>query len=163
MRLRIFLIFLLSFGLSGCSLLESINPFSSTKKSEQKVSTTEQQQAVAKEQQVTPQGDISENRQVQPEAESNELSAQQSSVEILWQVPGEPIEKYHIDYGNDPANLDKHLEIPVSELEKVDDPTHGPLFRYVLTGTELGKSIYFTVQAENQYGLSPKSPVQEIK
>jgi hypothetical protein len=98
-----------------------------------------------------------------PAQSTGEETAPSSSVEILWQVPGEPVEKYHLNYGTDAEHLDQSKEIPVGDLEKIDHPVHGALFRYVLTGVEPGKRFFFTIQAENQYGLSPKSPVQEIK
>ncbi|MCB0324554.1 MAG: hypothetical protein KDD69_13320, partial [Bdellovibrionales bacterium] len=72
-----------------------------------------------------------ENRQTEgaPPAEARELS----SVEVLWQVPGEPVEKYHLRYGLEATNLTHQVEIAVSDLEKVNHPEFGPLFRYVIS------------------------------
>ena len=86
-----------------------------------------------------------------------------SSVEILWQVPGEAVEKYYLRYGVKEDALDKSVTIPVRELDKIDHPDYGPLFRYLISGVPAEKTIYFTIQAENQYGLSPESPVQKVE
>ena len=85
-----------------------------------------------------------------------------SSVEILWQVPGEAVEYYYLRYGTDSGKLDKKDKIAVKDLEKIDHPEHGPLFKYVISGVPAEQTIYFTIQAENQFGLSPESPVQQV-
>jgi hypothetical protein len=97
-----------------------------------------------------------------PPVEAVEDTEEVSSVEILWQVPGEAVEKYYLRYGTDDAVLDTSVVIMVRELDKIDHPDYGPLFRYVVSGVPAKQTIYFTIQAENQYGLSPASPVQQV-
>ncbi len=107
----------------------------------------------------------------EPEAETEagavtepveEETQQLSSVEILWQVPGEAVEYYYLRHGTDSSNLDSKEKLAVKDLEKIDHPEHGPLFRYVISGVPASQTIYFTIQAENQFGLSPESPVQQV-
>ena len=85
-----------------------------------------------------------------------------TTVELLWQVPGEAVEKYHLHYGFEETKLDHHLEIPVRTLERKQDQVHGPLFRYEIPGVPANHTVFFTIQAENQFGLSPSSPVQSV-
>jgi hypothetical protein len=85
-----------------------------------------------------------------------------STVEILWQVPGEAVAYYHLRYGTEKNALNKKAKVAVRDLEKVDHPDHGSLYRYVLPGVPAEKTVYFTIQAENQFGLSPESPVQQV-
>ncbi|HQH29083.1 MAG TPA: hypothetical protein PLP17_16940, partial [Oligoflexia bacterium] len=83
---------------------------------------------------------VSGGQDSMPAAEPGSTAAQtpndtvpaQPSVELLWQVPGEAVEKYYIFYGSDAQNLAQRAEVPVSQLEKIDHPVHGPLYRYVL-------------------------------
>jgi hypothetical protein len=169
-------------GLCSCAALSKLNPFASKQpKQVQSQSSPEQTGSTAAP--TTEAGAASTNapepEKLQPPSTQEqttqktdgekpaqltaEESVPSSSVEILWQVPGEPVEKYHLNYGTDPEHLDQIKEIPAQDLERIDNPVHGTLFRYVLTGVEPGKRFFFTIQAENQYGVSPKSPVQEIK
>lgn len=99
----------------------------------------------------------------EPAAEEEVEDVQQlSSVEILWQVPGEAVEYYYLRHGVDSEKLGSKEKLAVKDLEKIDHPEHGPLFRYVISGVPSAQTIYFTIQAENQFGLSPESPVQEV-
>src|SRR5690606_24377456 len=83
-----------------------------------------------------------------PPAETRELS----SVEILWQVPAEAVINYHLRYGTQPDALTHQVQVPVSELEKIDHPEHGKLFRYVIPSVPADQTVYFTIKAENEYG-----------
>jgi hypothetical protein len=168
-------------GLSSCSAVHWVSSLFSGSKAEVSQPSSEKE-AGTPETEVS--GDTKESpsgmqRPVAPaegvQEGSNELSKaavapetaateqEPPSVEILWQVPVEPVDKYYIYYGSDQNNLDKKAEVPVSQLEKIDHPVHGPLYRYVLTGIASNARVFFSIQAENQYGLSPKSPAQEIR
>ena len=106
----------------------------------------------------------------QPETQAPAVEGQTASqpqepsttVELLWQVPGEAVEKYHLHYGFEETKLDHHLEIPVAGLERKHDAVHGPLFRFEIPNVPLNQTVFFSIQAENQYGLSPSSPVQSV-
>jgi len=90
-------------------------------------------------------------------------SERDSTVELLWQVPTEAVEKYHIHYGLEPDHLDNHIEIPVSELEKIDHPKHGPVYRYELKEIPAGRAIYLSLSAENKYGISDASNPTKVE
>ncbi|MCB0360361.1 MAG: hypothetical protein KDD44_12020 [Bdellovibrionales bacterium] len=85
-----------------------------------------------------------------------------SPVELIWQVPGEAVEVYHIFYGLNPSNLDREVVVEVSELEKYDHPSFGPVFRYYLTSAPDGKTIWVSLQAENKFGKSPRSEPRQL-
>ena len=86
-----------------------------------------------------------------------------SSVEILLQVPDDDIKRYYLHYGFEKNRLNRHIQISVSRLEKFIHPAHGPLTRFMLHGVPRGKSVYYTVQAENSQGRSPESPLQVVE
>lgn len=160
----------LVFALSSCGYFQKINPFGAGEE-EDKSSPTPIIDSLATEHEgETPLSSEEQGTEELSPPESSpekspppKQSSNLSSIEIVWQVPGESVERYHLAYGTDRNSLDQELTIPVSELNKIDDPIHGPVFRYTLSGIEVGTPIFFTIQAENQYGLSPKSPVQELK
>ena len=90
--------------------------------------------------------------------------AQEPAIELRWVVPRtKDVEKYHLRYGSDPANLDHKLEIPVSQLQLLDDPVHGSLYQFVLTGIPAGQPVFYSIQAENKFGLSPETPAQQAE
>ena len=87
------------------------------------------------------------------------------NIEIIWQVPTgqEPVEKYHIFYGPVESKLDQHREVKTGELQKIDDPQYGPVFRYLLAVEGASKTVFFAIQAENGSGTSSRSPVQKVE
>lgn len=93
---------------------------------------------------------------------AQEPSRELSSVELLWQVPAEPVETYHLRYGTHPDTLTHQVKIQVTELDQIQHPEYGPLFRYIIPSVPADQTVYFTIQAENKFGISPESPVQEV-
>lgn len=84
-----------------------------------------------------------------------------STLEVLWQVPSEAVEKYHFYYGLDPNKLDNHIVVPIAELQKSDHPKHGPVFRYELREVPANRAIYLSLRAENKFGISePSTPTK---
>ena len=144
-------------SLAACS---SLNPFSSEPAPE---APTEQQQPEAlPEMAPEPVQPAPEEAIAPPPRAKVQKQLKTGPVELIWQVSGQAVEKYHLSYGYEASRLVKKISIPVTSLEKMDHPTHGPVFRFVLGGIPLDQTLYFTIEAENDYGRSPPSPVQEI-
>jgi hypothetical protein len=93
------------------------------------------------------------------EVTREENSATKEGLELVWEVPAQPVEFYHLAYGPEAGSTARTLKIPVSELEKVDDPRYGPVFRYLLHGVEKGRPIYISLRAENRQGISDPSEI----
>ena len=83
-------------------------------------------------------------------------------IEIVWKVPADSVNRYHIYYGKSRNSPDKHVVVPVSDLEVANIPPHGQVYRYKLKGARQTTSTFVTLQAENEFGLSPKTQVFEI-
>ncbi len=83
-------------------------------------------------------------------------------VEVLWKVPKEEVFAFHLHYGLAPDSLNKNVRIPVEKLERVSHPLYGPTYRYRLYGMSPEQTTYVSLQAENQNGISPRSPVLKI-
>lgn len=99
------------------------------------------------------------------EAGINEQSSPErlsSTVEIIWQVPSEPVEVYFLSYGTNPSNLDQHVELPVNKIAKRDHPAYGPVFQYELANLPSDSPVYFSLQAQNSYGTSAPTPVVKV-
>lgn len=83
------------------------------------------------------------------------------SIEIMWQVPTEPVEAYHIyllSGAMDPKDEKRHLRVLVSTLKKEDDPTYGPVYKYQIPGNLTANTIQ--IRAENRFGMSePSEPM----
>ncbi len=157
------LVFLSVLGLSvsGCSALGSLNPFGSS-------DTTST--PTASEQ---PSGDSTQAGEVEARKESGEppLSARttvdtahkSSVVEVIWQVPTEPVETYHLYYGLAENDLSNHVAIPIAELERATHPRFGPVYRYRLRDIPSHQTVFISLAAENRAGMSPKTPVARIE
>lgn len=83
------------------------------------------------------------------------------SIEIMWQVPTEPVVAYHVYLQSgalDPLDEKKHFRILVSDLKKEDNATYGPVYKYQVPGNLTANTI--EIRAENRFGLSePSEPM----
>ena len=84
--------------------------------------------------------------------------AETSWVELLWQVPDEKIDKYHIYYGSQPGNLSSHEEIEVTKLAVIFHPKFGKVYQYRIDDIPANAPIYVALQAENVNGISQPTP-----
>jgi len=85
-----------------------------------------------------------------------------SDIEVLWQIPTQPVEGFIINYGFDKTALDQHVKIATQDLEKFEDPKYGFVFRYVLGDIPLSKTIYVSIAAYNGSKVSRPSEVFPI-
>lgn len=89
--------------------------------------------------------------------------AERSIIEVLWRVPSDGVDTYLLDYGFEENNLDRQIRIPVGELNKIDHPKHGPVFRFELKGIPADRAIYLSLRAENKHGVSDPSRVVKVE
>ena len=87
----------------------------------------------------------------------------ESGVELVWEIPVEPVTKYHLYFGDTPETLALHRTVMVSDLERLQHERFGPVFRYVVTGLAKKCGIYVSIEAENKAGKSPKTEAQELR
>lgn len=79
------------------------------------------------------------------------------TVEIVWLVPGEAVERYHIRWGTSPNILDSSTVVAVEDLRKIEDPVFGPIYRYKVGPVDDHLPLFLSIQAENRWGLSSAS------
>lgn len=83
------------------------------------------------------------------------------TIEVLWRVPTDSVEKYHVLYGSDPQKLEQSVVVPVTKLQKIDHPKFGPVYRYELNKIPVDAIVFVSLRAENSAGVSPAtSPVR---
>lgn len=108
----------------------------------------------------------------QPQGESSETQAAaaddnsvdtQSGVEIVWEAPREEIDEFLIHFGYSGDNLDSVIRVPLTELEKKEDPLHGQVFKYVLGNIDPKRDLYVSLASVRQGETSPFSQIFEIK
>ncbi len=137
--MRVILYSLLLFSLSGC--------FGSSKKMTPLPSTENRSESA-------PEMEQKVDDFKMPTKQSKQIPA----VELIWEVPNQPVVAYHISYGTNPNVLGDVVKVDVHDLEKLDHPEFGPVFRYKLT-VNTKETIYISLQAENSQGLSaPTDP-----
>ena len=81
----------------------------------------------------------------------------EDAIEVLWQIPAEPVRTYFLSYGTSPESMTRRIPLSVYNLEKVNHPVYGPSYRYVLRGVDPNKKIYIRLVAENVSGESEPS------
>ncbi|MCB0358399.1 MAG: fibronectin type III domain-containing protein [Bdellovibrionales bacterium] len=84
------------------------------------------------------------------------------NVEVQWRAPEEPVAAYHVYYGSTRTNLDHYLRVSSDQLEELNHPAYGRSYRLVLPGMDPNRITYVSIQAENEAGRSPRSPVLAI-
>lgn len=154
---------------SGCSTIQSLNPFSSEDPSisGDGVGTGDAGgiDTGGKAANDSAPVDAPQNRTDGSEAAAIAKSgtAQKNSVvEVIWQVPTEAVETYHLYYGLTEDDLSNHIAVPVGELERASHPRFGPVYRYRLKDIPSSQTVYISLAAENRAGMSPKTPVAKI-
>ncbi len=70
-----------------------------------------------------------------------------ADIEVLWQIPEQPVDGFVIRYGYERDQLDRIVEVPADLLEKIEDPAQGIAYRYLLHDIPTEKRVYLTVSA----------------
>lgn len=84
-------------------------------------------------------------------------------VQLTWQVPKEPVDKYIIYFGFARDSLDKKIELDISTLEEIDDPRFGPIYRYFLVDVPIDRTIYVSIGAMRGSEVSKMGEIVELK
>ncbi len=84
-------------------------------------------------------------------------------VEIIWEIPEEPVDGYLIHYGVAPHALHKTIRIMVVQLETYDDPRFGKVYRYVLSDAPSNRPVYVALSSIRAQEISEKSPVFKVE
>lgn len=176
-RSLFFIILVLLLTLQGCSAIESIfdgSAFSdsmsppatesSSKDSAAEVVSTEEKGPEiidlndSKESSIKP---LTQTKRTAPTEQDKIDVAAPKSIEVMWQVPTEPVVAYHIYLQSgalDQVDEKKHFRVLVSKLKKEDNATYGPVYKYQVPGNLIANTIL--IRAENRFGLSePSEPM----
>ena len=148
-RTRLIATLTIGITLSGCSTLNSLNPFSSSSKVPPKSTA-----AVASAPAVAA-TEATSTTTTSPEA--------REELELVWKSSGDDITSYHLHYGASPEKLEHHLRIPVNELEKIIQPDGAISYRLKLRLPSLAEVAYVAIQAENAGGISPMTPAMKVQ
>lgn len=86
-----------------------------------------------------------------------------NSVELLWQIPEEPVESYTIRYGYSKEDLSFSEELKVSEIDKFEDPKYGFVYRHIIKDVPVDKKLYVALAAAKDGKNSELSEVFELE
>ncbi|MBX7138222.1 MAG: hypothetical protein K1X83_09575 [Oligoflexia bacterium] len=96
------------------------------------------------------------------QVEKVEQQKDRSDVEILWAVPDEALEQYVIRYGYTREKLDFELRLRTAQIEKVNDPKHGEVYRYILENIPKDRELFVSLGGEKNGVLSAPSEVMTL-
>jgi hypothetical protein len=65
-----------------------------------------------------------------------------SQIEIIWEIPKEPVDGFVIHYGFSKDHLEKVVRLKAGEIEKYEDPKFGFVYRYKLKDIPKNKSVF---------------------
>lgn len=111
MKCRIIFSLFLLVGLTGCSTIGAL--FNST----------------ANPAETSAESPTESPAQLPPPTEQ-QVKSDESSVEIIWAIPQDPVDGFIIRYGITKAKLDHELKLKTNEIEKFQDPSHGQVYRH---------------------------------
>lgn len=80
-------------------------------------------------------------------------------IELEWRAPKTEVTRYLLRYGMNPDDLNVQVDIGIDEIKQEYHPLHGKLYKYFLLGLPSKTVVYYTLQAENQFGLSEPTPI----
>ncbi len=84
------------------------------------------------------------------------------TVEITWEIPSTPAEGFILDYKISGEESPHRVHLPSDKLSRVDDPTHGYVFRYFLEGIPPDRTVSATITAYDGDNLSLPSEIIEV-
>lgn len=103
-------------------------------------------------------------RELGPGAENGASSPSPRSkqgTEIVWIVPGEPVDGFVIRYGPTPDSMTQEVRVQTSELRASTDPVYGQVFRYVIQGVETLPVVNVSIASYKGDQISEFSAVME--
>ena len=86
-----------------------------------------------------------------------------NAVELLWQIPTQPVDGFVIKLGYSRDHLDKELRVNTPDLERFEDPKHGYVYRYVLHEIPRTHPLYVSMSAFRGEVVSPASEIFELQ
>lgn len=85
-----------------------------------------------------------------------------SAIEVVWEVPAEPVEGFIVRYGDAHEALTDERRLTIANLERIEDPARGRLYRYVIEGIPTTRRVFLTIAAFSGGQESPPSKVFEV-
>lgn len=82
-----------------------------------------------------------------------------SGIEVMWEVPSDPVDGFVIRYGEERDKLNREATIFRSELREERDSDYGPVYRYILRDIPADSRIFVAVAAFKGEAVSDFSDV----
>ena len=89
-------------------------------------------------------------------------AAPNTRVEIVWEIPKDPVDGFVIRYGFNKADLRFSEKVPSGELDRLEDPKFGFVYRFVLKNMPPERTVFVTLAAYSGREESEPSPVFEV-
>lgn len=89
-------------------------------------------------------------------------SAEITDIELVWEVPTEPVDGFIVRYGENREALVTEKKLAVQELETRTDAERGGVYRYVIRGIPSTQRLFLTVAAFKGDVVSVPTQVFEV-
>lgn len=87
----------------------------------------------------------------------------QSGIEIIWEIPKEPVKGFVLNYGYSPDRLEFHLRLDAQNIQRVSHPQYGEVYRYVLESVPGDRSVFVSILSVIAGRAVDPSNVVEVK
>jgi hypothetical protein len=101
-------------------------------------------------------------RTTQVDIEKLDTARAHTGIELILEIPREPVDRYVVNYGFEKDKLDSHLEIKISDFEKLEYNEKGYVYRYVIETLPNDRTIYMSLVSMNGEKASAPSEIFEV-
>lgn len=86
-----------------------------------------------------------------------------TNVELVWQVPEDPVDGFVVRYGFQRGSLEHEIKVTTAQLERYEDPSYGFVYRYILKEVPSDESVFISIAAFKGAVVSQAGDVFEVK
>jgi hypothetical protein len=84
-------------------------------------------------------------------------------VELIWEIPREPVEGFIIHYGYIDSNKADSVKVLTTELSKFEDKQFGFVYQYILKNIRSDKTLKVAISSFDKDQVSPPSKTEIIE
>ena len=93
---------------------------------------------------------------------STDTKPSPDGIEIIWEVPRDPVEGFIVRYGYNRDNLAFEIKLDSDTIEKFEHPAYGFVYRHTLPGISNDRNLYVSLASYLGDVTSAPSKIFEV-
>jgi hypothetical protein len=86
-----------------------------------------------------------------------------TGLEVTWKIPEAPAEGFVLYFGGNPSRLESHVRVASDELETLQDPTSGAIYRYIIPDVPPDGPLFVALSSYMGAEEGPRSEAVEVR